>query len=179
MRQQSADLQIFTCCLLKTATSRMPVESQRTTRSYFRETLPTPSCNRGRLRQNPTRPLKQLAAVATPPLRANSTGYRVCLSHRCIAVAARAIHRSQERPPRLKSGGTQVQLAARRRGRAHNLELARAPCGCKAAQLRSPKPQHFRDAASEAATLKDAQGPVQKATKARPAPSFGKTRSGL
>ena len=164
MRQQSADLQIFTCCLLKTATSRMPVESQRTTRSYFRETLPTPSCNRGRLRQNPTRPLKQLAAVATPPLRANSTGYRDCLSHRCIAAEARAIHRSQERPPRLKSGGTQVQLAARRRGRAHNLELARAPCGCKAAQQR---------------VSQDAQGPEQTTTKASPKASVGPTGSGL
>ena len=170
------------CIKLKTFSpyARQPIAKEPFVRTFARP-LTTPSCNDATPATKPDRasPLAKLAAVATPPLRANSTGYRVCLSHRCIAAAARAIHRSQERPPRLKSGGTQVQLAARRRGRAHNLELARAPCGCKAAQLRSPKPQHFRDAASEAATLKDAQGPVQKATKARPAPSFGKTRSGL
>ena len=137
MRQLSArfiDLTKFAA-----QTNAPPVLQSRGREPFVRtitRTFATSSCNDETPATKPDTASQAcaIAAVATPPLRANSTGYRVCLSHRCIAAAARAINRSQERPPRLKSGGTQVQLAARRRGRAHNLELARAPCGCKAAQ---------------------------------------------
>ena len=97
-----------------------------------------------RLRQNPTRPLKQKAALATSPLRANSTGCRVDNRIAASLPQPRAIHRSQERPPRLHSRGncsrTPHAVAAARARAPQPIELARAPCGCKAAQIRSTKP---------------------------------------
>ena len=165
----------------KTASKSRPAESSIYPFRSLRATL-----SNALLRRLSTKPATQasrkLDAVARrrrcePPTPVTALK---SLLHRC---AARSTNRSQERPPQLHSRGNcsrTPHAADAARARAPQLiELARAPCGCKAAQLRSPKPQHFRDAASEAATLKDAQGPVQKATKARPAPSFGKTRSGL
>ena len=74
-----------------------------------------------RLRQNPTRPLKQKAALATSPLRANSTGCRVdnriaaSLPQRAPPIARKSARHS------CTAVATQVQLARRRRGpRAHS-----------------------------------------------------------
>ena len=138
--------------------------------------LVTHSC--GACRQNPR--LKHLAnlmlsrdAAAVPQRRLAL----ISLVHRC---AARSTNRSQERPPQLHSRGnpSAARTPSPRPPRAHHsLELARALCGCKAAQLlRFTKPQRARRVTQK---RQDAQGPVQKTTKARPAPSVGPTGSGL
>ena len=101
--------------------------------------LVTHSCIPGACRQNPR--LKHLAnlmlsrdAAAVPQRRLAL----ISLVHRC---AARSTNRSQERPPQLHSRGNcsrTPHAADAARARAPQLiELARAPCGCKAAQLRS------------------------------------------
>ena len=132
--------------------------------------------------QNPSLSVAKLDAVAR---RAAFVQRRLRIDrlvHRC---AARSINRSQERPPRLKSGGnpSAAHAARRRRGpRAHrNLRARQSPVRLKSctATVHETATLTRRRGDALSRNAQDAQGPEQKATKARPAPSASPTRSRL